>query len=167
MNFYLSKPLDLDYLARVLRQHCVAPAEANAKACTFAPSVVGQSAAEKDFDAELLLRRLMDDRELAQVVVDAFLVNGPVQMDMLQGYVAERDVPGVRMQAHSLKGAAASISAPRLVRILNSLENAAEEGRTELWPDLLGNAREAHVQLNTALRCHTWTGNTSHAAVMD
>jgi len=62
----------------------------------------------------------------------------------------------VRLQAHSLKGAAASVAAPHLSAIAAVLESTAETGNTERWPPLLESAVAAHVQFRDLLQSQSW-----------
>lgn len=148
MDFFLSKPLDLDSLARVLRQRRPAP--------SFAPAPASTKASEAAFDPLSLLRRLMGDRELAETVVHAFVLDCPFQLDKLRRAIADGDFAGVRLHAHSLKGAAASVSAPHLSCIASQLEAAAEAKNADLWPPLVERAVVAHQQLYNELEFKGW-----------
>lgn len=57
--------------------------------------------------------------------------------------LAGGDIPAARMQAHSLKGAAAAVGAEDIFKAASALEDAIRHGRTESIPLLLKDAEEA------------------------
>lgn len=157
MDFFFSKPLDLEYLARVLRKQSPAarPGAPEGSSATAFPWMT-EGTHQSIFEPESLLARLMGDHELANVVVGAFVQDCPSQLENLRKLVAAGDAAGVRLQAHSLKGAAASVAAPHLSAIAAVLESTAETGNTERWPALLESAVAAHVQFRDLLQSQSW-----------
>ena len=55
------------------------------------------------------MERMMDDRELARMVVSSVMDEIPVQVGKLKDSLRSDDAAGVRLQAHSIKGAAANV----------------------------------------------------------
>jgi HPt (histidine-containing phosphotransfer) domain-containing protein len=137
MNGYLSKPLELPQLATMLdRWMPVAPAHALPEPLQQA----AREAVEFTFDEEPLLRRLMGDRQLASAVVKGFLDDFPVQLTNLRKLLSDGDAPAVRLLAHALKGAAATVGAACLRSITSDIEEAASVADVTLCIELLPRA---------------------------
>ena len=113
MNDFLSKPLDLHKLGEAIEK--------------WSPREVGVVPV---FEAEALLGRLMDDRELAMVIVAGFVENFPVQFAEIERQVVEGHLKAVRVQAHALRGSSATIAAVRLSAVAGELEEAAAAGNS-------------------------------------
>jgi PAS domain S-box-containing protein len=126
MNDYLSKPVELGPLAAALAKWLPDPSLRN----------------KEVFDESALLRRLMDDRKLAGVVIEAFLHDAPSQLMNLHKGIEQGDVPGARTQAHTLRGAAATVAAESLEKIATAIENAVALGQLARGAELLPRAME-------------------------
>ena len=83
------------------------------------------------FGEAALVDRLMGDRSLAAVVVEGFLGDIPKQIDALKGFAAVDDLRAVERQAHTIKGAAATVSADALAAVALSVELAGRAGDLE------------------------------------
>ena len=169
MDFFLSKPLVLDYLARVLREKPTAPDRGSATNETqrlitsttnnaTSPSVTPSEQLDDKaiFDADLLISRVMGDSNLARVLVQAFLSDSPGQLEKLEHLISAGNVEGLHLQAHALKGAAASVSAPGLTSAAAALEAAAHPASIESWLSLYAQTNMAHTQLRTELARAGW-----------
>jgi len=153
MNGFVSKPVELQVLADVLAKWIDgtdAPVEIQAArpAAWEEPVVI--------FDPEALLKRLMGDRRLAGVVVNGFLGGFPSQMSNLRERFAERDGPGARVQAHTLRGSAATVSAVALCDIALEMERAAAAGHLDGFGELLPRAAEEFERFKSALKEGGW-----------
>ncbi|HEV3329896.1 MAG TPA: PAS domain S-box protein [Bryobacteraceae bacterium] len=126
MDEYLSKPVEPDILGQMLDHWlCRMPQE---KAVN-PPAQTSTSASESTvFDPEDLMKRLAGQKALAEKVVSAFLEAAPSQMDGLRRQLAAQDVQAARREAHALKGAAATISAPAFRSLALEAEQAAKAG---------------------------------------
>ena len=127
MNDYLAKPVELSQLANVLAKWL--PASVGVETLPMAKAVQDSPAAV--FDVDSLLRRLMGDRESTATVVDGFLKDAPSQLKHLRVLLDEQNRQAVRLRAHALKGAAATVSAQALCAIALAMETAASHGRLE------------------------------------
>ncbi|HXN49513.1 MAG TPA: PAS domain S-box protein [Bryobacteraceae bacterium] len=148
MDDYLSKPVDLRRLAEVLAEWLPSPdsGPADPTAARAAPA----------FDSESLLKRLMGDKDLARVIVRGFLEDFPSQLNILRKRLDEADGPGARLQAHSLKGSAATVSAPRLHAVALEMERAAAAGRMDRFGEILPRALEEFEKLKGTLERAQW-----------
>ncbi|MGC2300550.1 MAG: PAS domain S-box protein [Acidobacteriaceae bacterium] len=125
MDGYLSKPVELPRLAKVVARW-VQQSSSEGSASALQQAVAAP--AIRVFDSASLLRRLMNDRELAVVVLDAFLEDSPHQIEQLHDRLAQQDLAGVSLHAHTLKGAAANVGGEALRRAARALEQAAAAG---------------------------------------
>jgi HPt (histidine-containing phosphotransfer) domain-containing protein len=80
------------------------------------------------FDRAALLKRVAGNSTLADKLVRHFLEDTPSQLSTLRKHLDERDAPAARMQAHKLKGAAATLSANSLRDLAYQAELAAKAG---------------------------------------
>jgi histidine phosphotransfer protein HptB len=78
------------------------------------------------FDYQLLVDRLMGDQEITQLILCAFMKNIGPKIRKLQDHAENNDIPVLLKQAHSIKGAAGSISALALHRMAIDLEAAGK-----------------------------------------
>jgi CheY-like chemotaxis protein/HPt (histidine-containing phosphotransfer) domain-containing protein len=140
MNDYISKPVELARLADVL--------------ASWLP-VAGQPATEV-FDSEALLRRLAGDRQLAGVVLRGFLQDVPSKLHILRQRLDEADATGARLQAHALKGAAATVAAEVLRSTALEMERAGAAGQLNLCGRLLPRAAREFEQYKRTLEQAGW-----------
>ncbi|MGA2590266.1 MAG: response regulator [Bryobacteraceae bacterium] len=150
MNDYVAKPVQPEVLARVLGNWLRASREEAQSPPVAAP---GTSAA---FDEREMLHRLMGDRDLAGKIIGGFLEDFPRQLLTLQKRLEEGDAGGVRLQAHTLKGAAATVSAPALRAAALEMEQAGIHGQLPRAARLLPRMQEQLDQFKTTLAQTGW-----------
>jgi HPt (histidine-containing phosphotransfer) domain-containing protein len=83
------------------------------------------------FNRQDLLERLEGDEEILEVLVQTFLEYTPEQIQGIRHALDAGDAREVQQQAHSLKGAAASISAGALRDAALQVELAGKNGALE------------------------------------
>lgn len=142
MDDYLTKPLspfDLEnILARWLAEQPSVrqqQAPSNKSECA-SPGMPGDDNLAV-FNEEEFMRRLLGDKKLAQLILTGFLKDIPVQIEILQEQLAEGQAEGIRRQAHTIKGAAANVSAANLRAAAHELEVAGKEEKLELAPSMM------------------------------
>ena len=140
MNDYVAKPVPPEVLARVIAN------------CLRASREPGPAA----FDESEMLQRLMGDRELASKVIGGFLKAVPRQLLTLQKRLEEGDAGGIRLQAHALKGAAASVSAEALCAAATELEQAGIQGQLPRAAQLLPRLQEQLERFQDTLARAGW-----------
>jgi PAS domain S-box-containing protein len=153
MNDYIAKPVDLGRLAEVLAQWL--PVSGAGDAAQTAGQCDGQQA-EAIFNVEALLRRLMGDRQLAGTILKGFLQDVPSQLNNLRARLDESDVLGARTQAHTLKGAAATVAAERLQRIALEMERAGATGQLDHCGQLMPHVLDEFERFKSALEVAGW-----------
>jgi PAS domain S-box-containing protein len=151
MSDYLAKPVELGQLAEKLEIWLAAEGQENAAPAAGEPSSPRTDAI---FDEAALMRRLMDDRPLAGLVLKGCLNDLPGQLASLNRLLEAGDSAGLRLQAHTLKGAAATIAADGLSAIAREMETAARDGNVarcgELYPQAVNEFRQLKQTLEIA-----------------
>jgi len=140
MNDYLSKPVNPQALAEALERWLP---KKEAPSDGLSGVVIGQSGEEAGslpdsareqkvsipvFDKAGLMQRLMDDDELASLVIAGFLEDIPLQIQALKGYLNAGDAHGAERQAHTIKGASANIGGEALRAIAFEMEKLGKSG---------------------------------------
>jgi CheY-like chemotaxis protein/HPt (histidine-containing phosphotransfer) domain-containing protein len=152
MNDFISKPVELQRLAEVLAKWWPG-------ADRFV-SIQAEKPLTKPlvaiFDEGDLLRRLMDDKELAVIIVQGFLEDFPAQLANLAKEVGTANEHGIRLHAHTLKGSAATVSALRLSAVARQMEKAASEGKADGLEDVLAEVIEEFDRYKRALADSGW-----------
>jgi HPt (histidine-containing phosphotransfer) domain-containing protein len=80
------------------------------------------------FDRAGLLDRVMGDEELADEIVQDFLRDAPSHVATLESLIAGADPQGAGLQAHFIKGAAATVGAGALWALALEMEKAGKAG---------------------------------------
>jgi len=153
MNDYLSKPLELFQLASMLDKWISAT---RSQSLSVPSPQAAREPIECTFDEEALMRRLMGDRQLASAIVNGFLDDFPVQLKNLQRLLAEGDAPAVRLHAHALKGAAATVGAENLRSITLDIEEAGRAGNLNRCIELLPFAAKEFERFKTIVDRAGW-----------
>jgi CheY-like chemotaxis protein/HPt (histidine-containing phosphotransfer) domain-containing protein len=153
MDGYLSKPIEPHRLAEELDKWLPAPQPAREPETQEKPP---QEPADGAFNEKELLGRLMGDRSLAGKVVAGFLQDAPSQLRHLRERLEEGDADGARRQAHTLKGAASTVSARSLSALARKIEDAARAGELERAGKLLPRLGQELEQLTAALKDSGW-----------
>ena len=78
------------------------------------------------FNRQALLQRVEGDEELLEEMLDIFLEYTPPQLEEIRQAIQTGDAPGLQGRAHSIKGAAASISAEAVQEAAGQLEQAGK-----------------------------------------
>jgi two-component system sensor histidine kinase/response regulator len=128
MDDYVSKPVSPEALFKALERWSGAR---NGEISPTRANVVTSHAVDRDvivWDRVGLLRRLMGDHHLATKVTEGFLDDIPLQIQVLRESLEMGDVSGCGRQAHSIKGASASVGAERLRKVAGEMEKAVSAG---------------------------------------
>jgi len=147
MNDVLAKPVDLRLLEEILTKWLPR---------SQAVEEPGHGPSADIFDPEAFLKRLMGDRQLAGTIMAGFLGDAPSQLNNLRKRVEEADRTGARLQAHTLGGSAAAVSAGRLRAVAREMERAAAAGQLDDVARLLPRAIEEFERLKDTLEHTGW-----------
>ncbi|HEY2014196.1 MAG TPA: PAS domain S-box protein, partial [Bryobacteraceae bacterium] len=154
MDDYISKPIEPEELARALAKWL-----RGTQASTNAAHPEAPPAAQEDavLDESGLMSRLMGDKPLARKLLREFLEHVPTQISNLRQYIEEGDAVAARREAHSLKGAAASVSAAAFRTVASQAEETAKAGRLEAALALLPHMEDQLRRLQAAVGNCQWS----------
>jgi CheY-like chemotaxis protein len=159
MNDYLAKPVDFERLGDALARWLPVNGGADAVPALIPAalsSALRASRAEVAFDEEALLERVMGDRCLAGTVLTRFIEDVPSQLTGLSLRLEEADAPGVGFHSHTIKGAAATVSAESLRALSQAMELAGNAGQLDRCRELLPRAVEEFERFKTVLERSGW-----------
>jgi CheY-like chemotaxis protein len=128
MNDYLAKPVSFQDVAEKLYRWLGPEGGGRSRRQQkreYAMSAEGELAV---FDLETMLKRLLGDKNLARIVLEGFLQDIPQQMQALQEMLAGDDAAAAERQAHSIKGAAASVGGECMRAVAQEMEKAGKAG---------------------------------------
>jgi CheY-like chemotaxis protein/HPt (histidine-containing phosphotransfer) domain-containing protein len=134
MNGYLSKPLRLDALERAINQWTRNPHGADK------PPVPSPDAGAPEmtaFDPKGFTDSVMGSESLARRVIRGFVSDMPRQIALLAQAVSDGDTSRVVLLAHSIKGAAASVSGEEMREASRKIEQQGRDGNLAASPDAL------------------------------
>jgi CheY-like chemotaxis protein/HPt (histidine-containing phosphotransfer) domain-containing protein len=161
MSDYIAKPVELRKLADVLEKWLNPPASEVSPPAGPPPANTEAVFNQAVFNQEDLLTRLMGDKDLASKVIAGFLDDTPRQLRTLKKMLEEGDADGARRQTHSLKGAAATMSAEALRALCSEAQDAATSMDLSRALALLPRLQEQFELLKTALQQSGWCSQTS------
>jgi PAS domain S-box-containing protein len=131
MNDYIAKPIDQQLLGAMIakwiragRAHRGLSAAASSSDQTERSPARG-SGAGVVFDRAELLARLSGDEELAKRIVRGFVTDVPLQLRRMNRLLDAGDFSALTAQAHTLKGAAATVAASHLRALSMQIEQTA------------------------------------------
>jgi CheY-like chemotaxis protein/HPt (histidine-containing phosphotransfer) domain-containing protein len=124
MDDFLQKPFEPHQLASTLERHIHARRE-NAPSEPAAKAPDDCAAEFPYFDRAELLRRVMGDREVADLVLQGYFNDLPRQIAELESAIEDGDAEKARRLAHSIKGASANVGADELRDVARHMEQIA------------------------------------------
>jgi HPt (histidine-containing phosphotransfer) domain-containing protein len=129
MNDYVTKPVSPHALAEALDKW-LPKDEKTADSKLITKERSSQVSSPKSqlpvFDKVGMMARLMDDEDLARMVIEGFLEDIPRQIAALKGYLEIGDAAGTERQAHTIKGASANVGGECLREVAFMMEKAAK-----------------------------------------
>ncbi len=125
MNGYVSKPLRLDALKLAIEEWSGGMRTVGS---TPVPALAQNDSKALPFDRYEFADSVMGNDILAQRVIRRFVDDMPRQIALLAQAVSDGDAPRVRLMAHSIKGAAASVSGPEMRDVSSKLEQHGRDG---------------------------------------
>jgi len=117
MDDYIAKPIHPKKLCNVIEKWLNEPQRVHEA------EIVHEPLPEDDiFDKNSFLERLLGDEELAKEIIEGFIEDSLYQIDIIKEAFDNRDTDVIHRKAHSLKGAAANVSATALKELLYQIE---------------------------------------------
>jgi CheY-like chemotaxis protein len=135
MNGFVPKPVSTIALQNALKKWLpVVDTQIDAQIPAAADQLARPRAEEDEpvvFDRAGVLARLEGDKELAMVVIEAFLEDAPRQIQELKNLAMRGDSAASGRLAHSIRGAAANVGGERLRKVATEMEKAADSGNLD------------------------------------
>ena len=152
MSDYIAKPIEPQQLADVLEKWLIPTARGEVEP----PAVQSPAQTKAIFNQEEMLARLMGDKGLAGKVIAGFLSDVPEQLRTLKARLEAGDPDGARMQVHTLKGAAATVSAEALRALCLEVQEAAVSRELKRALAVLPRMQEQFEMLKATLKRSGW-----------
>jgi two-component system sensor histidine kinase/response regulator len=142
MDDYLSKPLRVEELERVL------------ELWVRNPNTAGAADAHAGVDSAVLaqLREDLADDELFTQLMELYSTDAKQRMADLDAALAAGDANALALTAHTLKGSAANVGAVQVARLAARVEHHARENDTDELPELVAVLRDEVARAESALR---------------
>ncbi|MDR3264931.1 MAG: response regulator [Synergistaceae bacterium] len=167
LNDFISKPIELDELSRVLRawlpQDKIVFEEGETKPSTQEVKVEGEGMLHNlavAMNGELEVARAIEivggSQDIYLNVLKVFSRNLPTQLNLMGTHEQTREWESFRIEVHGMKSALANVGARRLSLEARSLELAAQEVRTEYieahYPEFSEDLAQLGKNLENALK---------------
>jgi signal transduction histidine kinase/DNA-binding response OmpR family regulator len=143
MDDYISKPVQLEELARVLRG-------GQKKSSAVEPSPT--SAVEADVLEQLRTMLGEDAPQMLHELVTLFLENAPKLLETMRTAVAQGDPAGLQRAAHTLKSTTAMLGATALSSLCQELESQGEAKALTSTADKIAQAEAEYARVKEALK---------------
>ncbi len=124
MDDYVTKPINPQKLQEAIGRCFGDP---NKKDRKIPKEKKVKALSENIFDKSTLLERLGNDEEIYTEVIQLFLEDMPLEIEVLQQAFANNDTTLVKRQAHTIKGVAANVGAKVLQETAFQIENNVKE----------------------------------------
>ncbi|MFZ4439302.1 MAG: ATP-binding protein [Syntrophales bacterium] len=137
MNDYVTKPVSPQALLEAMEKWLPKENDDGKKVgAGFKPAPTDREAVRREsvepspliFDSPGMMARLMDDKDVALMLIDCFLEDIPKQLLALRGYLEADDATSAERQAHTIKGASANLGGEALRAVANEMEIAGKAG---------------------------------------
>jgi CheY-like chemotaxis protein/HPt (histidine-containing phosphotransfer) domain-containing protein len=128
MNDHISKPVSPKILAEMLEKWL----NSTTDGLDLPPTETRANDAEDNsrpmpiWDREEMLNRMMQDEDLAQEIVEEFLLETPSLIEALKLNFTSGDMAGIAREAHTIKGVASAMSAEQLRDAALQIEQLAK-----------------------------------------
>jgi HPt (histidine-containing phosphotransfer) domain-containing protein len=147
MDDYISKPVQLEELAKVMQRQHVRVDEPVAP-----PSPAVSTTHVAEFRQEIVDKLVSATGAVgASMVLGAMVDSAPRLLDSLHSALAQGDAAAFRRSAHSLKANAATVGADALARTFQELEELGNAGNLEAAPERAESAGRAYRDLIEAI----------------
>jgi PAS domain S-box-containing protein len=159
MNDYLAKPIVPKALAETLQkwlpaQHREDRSPAGPASCPEADAPEAGEGRPLVFDVRGFLVRMMDDVDLVRAVTEGFIEDIPAQLRDLSELVSSGQSDEAGRKAHSIKGAAANVSAEELREVAARMEKMGDRGDLAGLRRLMPEAEAAFNRLEAEMRSY-------------
>ncbi len=157
MNDYIAKPVNSKDLAEKLKIWLPQNDPERVEEQIIQPSLSESEPSLKPsiFDRDNLLERMMGDVETAEMIIEIFLDDIPMQLDALKQSMEAMDITTMKRVAHTIKGAAANVGGNALKETAAQIEQACSDNQIEFihnhWAELASRVEELKVVLSQSV----------------
>jgi len=154
MDDYVTKPIVPEALAAAIDRWLPQADEVAREAVPpglVPPEPASDGAEPPGFDAAGMMARLVDDVELASIVVRGVLDDAPKLIEALRDRLDAHDAPGAMLQAHTIKGASAAVGGEAMRVVAAEMEHAAAAGEVDAATARLPELEAAFARLRDAM----------------
>ncbi|MBM3423523.1 MAG: Hpt domain-containing protein [Chlorobi bacterium] len=116
----------------------------------------GSGSAWSVFQIDELMQRLQNDEEIIRIIIAQFMLDTPTQIRELQQAVTSGQTDQVRHISHTIKGAAATVSAEELRALSSTIEQSAKSGTLELVQGELQELSAAFIRYADEVSLSGW-----------
>ncbi len=106
---------------------------------------------EKVWNFEAMMERMLQDQDMADIIIAHYLKDMPAQMKELNKCINDKDINLVQNKSHSIKGAAAMIGAEAFGKIASGIEKDAINGDIDAIRVMQGLLKEKYNELEKLL----------------
>jgi len=145
MDGYLSKPIDVNDLIATLERF--GQGEAGSADAAIAPAIHPAAV----FDEQAALAYTGNDRQLLKEVIGLFRKDAPSSLRRIERAMRKRDSDALRMAAHALKGAIATVGSSRGREVAAEIEAMAKSGKFADAEGVYAQLQEVVRELDTAM----------------
>jgi HPt (histidine-containing phosphotransfer) domain-containing protein len=154
MDDYISKPIDLESLAALLKKWLVDMGQSEAEPPAVTPPPQTTSAPSKIFDSKAYLACVANDRDLAVSIMESFYKDVDVRIQKAIACLEKNDVAGAQLEAHSIKGAAATVCADALSKEAAVMEKQLKNGETAAATAQIENIQKRYKEFLSEMSAH-------------
>jgi CheY-like chemotaxis protein len=149
MDAYLAKPIDVDELVTTVETSGAQKPVATAAAAASPPLSPAEQVLV--FDRPAALANAAGDRRLLKDVITFFRSDYPGTLRRVSAAIQKRDPEGLRLSAHALKGALATVGSPAGRAAAFQLEQLGRSGNLASAPEHLAALRQVLATLEQTL----------------
>ncbi len=155
MNDYVTKPISAKILSEIVAKWLPSHVEDSATQPTSTPAEATKNIITEHkqivFDKNGMMKRFMDDYELAQEIIKTFIENTPLQIESLRDSIVSGEINSSERISHSIKGAAATVSGEYLFEIALKMEQAGKVKDIAMLKRLLPELENRFSELKAAI----------------